>query len=222
MTRIGFIGFGKMAEALWSSFRHQADVDGASTYEVNPIRIAVATDLGMTISQSINDVISSSNITFLCVKPQILSTLGQYDAGDSIVISILAGKSIATVGKTIQSRKLVRVMPNTPCMVNQGMAAVAWSDGVNDTEKSLVRALLGANGRVEDVPEEWMDVVTGISGSGPAFLYRLAESAIAAAADCGMPPDVAIRLRMCPHPVAPRSLGWMYLIAAISLPDLPT
>ncbi len=193
--KLGFIGFGKMAEALWNGAKSQVSTDGHCAFEINDSRRNAASALGLEVT-SIGQLSKQSTAVILCIKPQNLSDFPAIDWGNSrpIIVSILAGTSIATLAKKFPGLPIARAMPNTPCMVGEGMSAITFSDDVSETQAQDIQTLFRSTGDVVVVPESWMDMITGISGSGPAFLYRLFGSAIAAAATQGIPESVAIQL----------------------------
>ena len=192
---LGFIGFGKMAEALWNGAKPQLAPDGHCVFEINGSRQTVATDLGLTVT-SVEALSQHATVIILCIKPQNLADLPVIDLGTHrpIIVSILAGTPIEAIAEKFPGLPIARVMPNTPCMVGEGMSAITFSDNVSDKQAIDIQTLFRATGDVVVVPESWMDMITGISGSGPAFLYRLFGSAISAAATQGIPESIAIQL----------------------------
>ena len=193
---IGFIGFGKMAEALWEGFK--STYSKAYAFDPSPARQIEAQALGIQVVTTIPDIMEQSTQIFLCIKPQSLPDIATQVVplkSNQELISILAGIRITTLQDAFGTKgSIVRVMPNTPCMVGAGMSALTFSDRTSDAQKNRLLDMFRLTGDAIEVPESWMDAVTGISGSGPAFMYRLAESAIDAGARYGMPTETAIRL----------------------------
>ncbi len=180
-----------MAEAIWVG----AKAPGRHyVYEINEDRQLRAQELGLTVV-SMTDLFQSASLIFLCIKPQNFLDLDvpNTDATPTIV-SIMAGVTMARLTDKFPGYPLARVMPNTPCMVGEGMSAVTVSDTVTPNIAKWIQSIFKNTGEVATVPESWMDVVTGISGSGPAFLYRLCHSAITVGNTVGMPPEMAIQL----------------------------
>jgi len=179
--RIGFVGFGNMAKALWGGF---------STLGV----IGLACDPNPTTTEgisflSLNELIDQSEILFLCVKPQIFREM-IFPVVSQPVVSIMAGVGLKELSQSFQT--VIRLMPNTPMSVSEGMTAICYPPDL--TSNSILEMLLLTCGRILHVEESWMDVVTAISGSGPAFLYRLADIARLWAMDHGVPDRVATEL----------------------------
>ena len=150
---------------------------------------------GVTVTGDAGAVVRAADATFLAVKPQDVqtATAGMEDS-DALVISILAGVSLAALGARLPRARLVRVMPNTPCLVGAMAAGFAFADGVDSGDRALVRRLLTAAGVALEVPEEQLDAVTGLSGSGPAYFARFIEWLSAAGVQQGLAPEVATEL----------------------------
>ncbi len=136
----------------------------------------------------------------LAVKPQTLDAaapaLGAMVGPSTLVLSIMAGKTIADIAARIPAaRAIVRAMPNTPAAVGRGISGVCASAGVSADQRALADALLSAIGRVEWLAsEDLIDAVTAVSGSGPAYVFLLAECMAAAGEKAGLPRDIAERL----------------------------
>ena len=150
---------------------------------------------GVTVAGEAGAVLRAADATFLAVKPQDVqvATAGMEDS-DALVISILAGVSLAALGARLPRARLVRVMPNTPCLVGAMAAGFAFADGVGSGDRALVQRLLTAAGVAIEVPEEQLDAVTGLSGSGPAYFARFIEWLSAAGVQQGLAPEVATEL----------------------------
>jgi pyrroline-5-carboxylate reductase len=135
----------------------------------------------------------------LAIKPQMLEAaapaLSPLVGPDTLVLSILAGKRVADLASRLPARAFVRAMPNTPAAVGRGVTGAYPSPGVEPGQRSLAQTLLSAVGSVEWVEtEELIDAVTAISGSGPAYLFYLAECLAAAGVAAGLPDELAARL----------------------------
>lgn len=180
--RIGFIGMGKMAQAIWFGLSHAglAKADKTSFYDIS---IAQRTYLEQTLSikfQELSTLVQQSDVILFCVKPQnitaLLSDFPKMDLQKKLLISILAGTPIKTfesyLGTDIQ---VVRVMPNTPALVQAGMSVLAFNAYVTPAYQDFAKQIFKSLGEIEIASESLIDVVTGISGSGPAFLYRIAD-----------------------------------------------
>jgi pyrroline-5-carboxylate reductase len=139
-------------------------------------------------------------ILILAIKPQSLDAaaagLAPFAGSGTLVISILAGKTIANIAARLPGAKaIIRAMPNLAVEVGRGVTGLAASEAVTSRERAATEALLAATGRVEWVAsEELIDAVAAVSGSGPAYIFYLAECLTNAGAELGLPQDVAARL----------------------------
>lgn len=198
---IGFIGAGQMARALASGFIRSGVSAGASLAACDP---APAAREGFTSSVPDAAVFSEhaelaahSDVIFLAVKPQYLADACQALApalNGQLVVSIVAGASLYELRRLLSTERLIRVMPNTPCLVGAGASGFALDDGASDEDRALVQQLLEGVGLAVCVPETQLDAVTGLSGSGPAYVFLLLEAMADGGVRMGLPRDVAMRL----------------------------
>jgi pyrroline-5-carboxylate reductase len=140
-----------------------------------------------------------ADVVVLCVKPQVFADAAPaakaFVGPDTLVISIMAGVTIAAVSHLMETARVIRAMPNTPGQIGKGVTAVVAAPGCTDADRQLAALLLEPLGTVETIPNErLMDVVTAVSGSGPAYVFLLAEVMAAAAEAEGLPADIAARL----------------------------
>ena len=140
-----------------------------------------------------------AGVIVLAVKPQVLDSvlpaLRALIGPETVVLSIAAGKTIATMEEGLGPCAIVRAMPNTPAQVGRGISAAVANAATNDRQKALVDALLSAVGRVDWVTDEGLiDVVTAVSGSGPAYVFHMVEALAAAGVAAGLEPGMAARL----------------------------
>ncbi len=155
-------------------------------------------ETGITIVSGNAEVCAAADVLVLCVKPAdalaALREMGSALAG-KLVISIVAGLPIAALQEAAGAKaRIVRVMPNTPALVHKGAAAYALGPGATAEDASATELLFGAVGTVCRVKEELLDVVTGLSGSGPAYLYTVIEALADGGVLMGLPRDLAIQL----------------------------
>ena len=130
------------------------------------------------------------------VAPEVVPTLAPYLGGNTVVVSIMAGRTIAFLeGALSRDAAIVRAMPNTPAAIGRGITVAVPNTRVSQRQRELVSMLLSATGAVEWIDDEaLMDAVTAVSGSGPAYVFLLAEALAWAGAASGLPPDLAARL----------------------------
>jgi pyrroline-5-carboxylate reductase len=164
-----------------------------------PARSALAADTGIAVLETNPPVVERSDVLVLAVKPQVMTQLlteiRPLVGPGHLVISIAAGISIATLSEGLGSeRRLVRVMSNTPALLGEGASAYALGPRVEADDGAVVRAFLDSVGRAVQVPESMLDAVTGLSGSGPAFVYLMIEALSDGGVRMGLPRDIATTL----------------------------
>lgn len=148
-----------------------------------------------TRAQSNEEAAEQSDILFLAVKPQVIEkVLPEISGFSKCAVSIMAGIPLIRLKQFLPAAQLVRVMPNTPCLVGAMAAGCSFEKDVPEEVRQQVHRLLSTSGIVEDVPENLMDAVTALSGSGPAFMARLFDYFIQAAQETGLPAETARRL----------------------------
>jgi pyrroline-5-carboxylate reductase len=200
--RWGFIGAGKMASALIRGMLRAGVTtrDRVSASDpVAAIRDDLAREAGIEGTPSNLAVVGRSDVVVLAVKPQsmgqVLGELAPAITHDHLVVSIAAGVSIATMGAALGAgRRIVRVMPNTPALLGEGASAFAMGPCATAGDAAVVQAFLESVGRAVRVPEAQLDAVTGLSGSGPAFVYLIIEALSDGGVRAGLPRDVATML----------------------------
>ena len=198
--RLALLGAGVMGETVLSGLV-RAGWDPATIVATDrrPERVAeLEAAYGITMTSNV-DAVAGAETVLLVVKPQdMTSLLGEIapalDAS-TLVVSMAAGVDTATLEAGLPAgQPVVRVMPNTPAQVDEGMAAVAAGSSATDDHLERVRDILTATGRVAIVPERYLDAVTAISGSGPAYLFFVVEAMIEAGVHLGLPRDVSTEL----------------------------
>jgi pyrroline-5-carboxylate reductase len=199
---IAFIGGGNMGEAMLAAVLEEGLVrpEAISVSDVSQERRkALAKKYGVAATTSNLEAISAKEMIVLAVKPQNLAEVtaelgGKLKAGQ-VVLSIVAGARIDTLSKGLKHQAVARAMPNTPAQISQGMSVWTATPEVNEEEKGLVAAILGAMGveiYVDD--EKYIDMATAVSGSGPAYFFLMIEALVEAAAAIGLPRDMAQQL----------------------------
>jgi pyrroline-5-carboxylate reductase len=136
-----------------------------------------------------------ASVQLLAVKPQMLDAVAasapprsaMSESGSSLLISVLAGIPLARLQDLFPGRVCVRAVPNTPCLVGQGLTGLAWGDGVSDQEKRQVRSFFEPVSEVLDLPEERLDAFLSLTSSGPAYVALMAEAMADGAVAVGMP-----------------------------------
>jgi pyrroline-5-carboxylate reductase len=199
--QIGFLGAGRMATALAKGWLRAGLVRADHCRASDPLasaREAFTAETGCSAKAGNHEVAAASEVLILAVKPQsmaaLLEEVRSCIAG-RLIVSIAAGISLRQLAATLDSGcRLIRVMPNTPCLI--GCSASGYSPGANATVEdiALVDGLLNAVGVAFRLPEHLLNAVTGLSGSGPAFVYLMIEALSDGGVRMGLPRDVATAL----------------------------
>jgi pyrroline-5-carboxylate reductase len=197
---LGFLGGGNMAEALLRGLLETGTCSAERLWaaDVNPERLAyLARTLGVHTTRDNAELLAECPLVLLAVKPQQLPDLlkslqTHFVPSRHTVLSIAAGVPLAVLEKWLgQPLKLVRLMPNTPAKLRAGATAFCLGKLCGEAEKKLVEQLFAAVGTVAQVGEESMNAVTALSGSGPAYVFRLCEVMAQAGEALGLSAPVA-------------------------------
>lgn len=193
------VGAGKMGGAMLEGWhRLGLKFDNAAVIEPEPTPELMALgQRGLRINPALDTIAAAAVV--IAVKPQsapqALPAIKPVIRDDTVVISIMAGRTLAFLEKALPGAALVRAMPNTPAAVGRGITVAVPNARVSRAQRDLAHRILAATGGVEWVGDEaLMDAVTAVSGSGPAYVFLLAESLGRAGAAAGLPPDLAARL----------------------------
>jgi pyrroline-5-carboxylate reductase len=215
--RIGFIGGGNMAEAFIGAFI-KSGIIGKAMIRVSDVREERLHELrnafGINATHDNHMVFRESDVVVIAVKPQtmddVLGAIGENPlnfegVARKLVISIAAGIPIRKIEKLLYASlneagrlktPVIRVMPNTPALVCEGMSGMRANRYATREDMDLTRKILESVGQVQEFPEEEMDAVTALSGSGPAYVFFLAECMIDAGLRVGFAPVDAVQLTM--------------------------
>lgn len=200
--RIGLIGAGKMATALAQGWLAQNQVTSDALISSDPIPEALqsfALATGARTSSENQEVVDNSDVLVLAVKPQVMNSvldgIASLVTQEHLVISIAAGVTLSQIQQRLgDERRLVRVMPNTPCLINAGAAGFALGGVATPEDAKLVQSLLECTGIAFELPERLLNAVTGLSGSGPAYVYQMIEALSDGGVKVGLPRNVATQL----------------------------
>lgn len=198
---LGVIGAGNMAEALLRGAIAANVVDCNAVIVSDPDfsrRQFFTRELGVTTSED-NSAAAAAPRVLLAVKPQVigraLEGIAQAVRPDATVISIAAGITTDFIAEKLAGRgRIVRVMPNTPMLVGAGVSALCKGAGATDADLAWAERLFAACGKTVRVDEPMIDVVTAVSGSGPAYFFYLIEAMVAAGVAEGLDADEAAGL----------------------------
>lgn len=197
--KISFIGAGNMGSAIIggivaSALAKPCDITVAD--RDNDKLKKINSQYGVNITTSNTDCIDC-DMLFLCVKPNVIynviDEIKNTVLKDTIIVSIAAGQSIKKMTDAFgKSVKIIRVMPNTPALVGEGMAALSLGDTVTRTEAQAVLEIFNSIGKAEIVPESLMDTVTALSGSSPAYVFMFIDAMVEMATKSGMEREQAL------------------------------
>ncbi|MEW5866815.1 MAG: pyrroline-5-carboxylate reductase [Bacillota bacterium] len=199
---IGFIGSGTLASILVKGMIKAGSVKPGDIIasDVDTERLSrLAEETGARVTPSNKAVVDAANVLFFTVKPQVIDEvvdeISRHIRADQLVVSPVAGVTTESLESAIPRKvRLLRIMPNTPCLVMQGVIAV--SKGRHATQKDVTELsdLLGPLGTIITVQENLMDSVTALSGSGPAFVYTMIEALADGGVRVGFSREVALQL----------------------------
>ncbi|MEO0705384.1 MAG: pyrroline-5-carboxylate reductase [Cyanobacteria bacterium J06649_5] len=214
-VRLGMIGGGVMGEALLSRLLSQGLYSPEEILLGEPSserREVMSEQYGIQTTERNRDVIKASRVILLAIKPQIFKLVARdfaavradIDAGSGpltpdsppLLLSILAGVPLAQLEDAVPGWPVVRAMPNTPATVGAGMTAIALGSRASSDHAELAREVFSAVGEVVTVPESLMDAVTGLSGSGPAYVSIMIESLADGGVASGLPRAIANQLAL--------------------------
>jgi len=198
---IGFLGAGQMATALAKGWLSAGLLDAAASLASDPYpaaraKFTAATGLHCVATNA--EVTQAAQVLVLAVKPQtmaaLLAEIRPHLSPQHLVVSIAAGVTLKQLAELGSETRLVRVMPNTPCLLGESASAYAVGSSATAADGELVGQLLRAVGKAFALPEHLLDAVTGLSGSGPAFVYVMIEALADGGVRMGLPRDVALTL----------------------------
>jgi pyrroline-5-carboxylate reductase len=202
VKKLALVGAGKIGEALLS---------GILSSQLVPVTHVVATDADRTRADYIGEkygvrtytnnrqAVAGADLVLLCVMPQrvkdILREIRKDVRHDVLVISVAASVTTRLIEQELdRGVRVVRVMPNTPCLIRQGMSALCRGKHATDEDLKIAQAIFGSMGRAVVVDERHMDAITGLSASGPAYVYMIIESLAEAGVKLGLPRELSTEL----------------------------
>ena len=199
---IGFLGAGKMATALARGFVNAEIVFPREIIASDPFdtaRKTFAAEIGAKTGTANADVAKFANVLILATKPdQVPAALAEISGAftkNHLLISIAAGVTLAKLENALPAgARVIRVMPNTPALVGEGASAFALGQSATAADGELAKKLLSAVGVAFQVKESLLDAVTGLSGSGPAYVYQFIEALSDGGVASGLPRDISTKL----------------------------
>ena len=200
--KLGVIGGGVMAEAIVSRLLQQKIYNPQQVLISEPTTARCQywhSEYQVNTTNDNQQVLDSCSVVLLAIKPQIFTvvtsslTVNQ-EVNSPLILSILAGVPLEKLNQQFSQLPVIRVMPNTPALVGEGMSAIAVNNLVQESQLSTATRMLEAIGSVIQVPEYMMDGVTGLSGSGPAFVALMIEALADGGVASGLPRSIALKL----------------------------
>ena len=196
--KIGFIGAGNMGGAILRGYAPIAGDNEIYVYNrTESARKALEAEFeAVTACDSAAELVTKSDIVMLGIKPNgfadFLPTIAEVCTDDKIIVSMAAGISIGFIESYLgEKQPVIRVMPNTPAMVGEAMTSASRNGNVSDEMMASVLGIFAGIGRIEEVDEEMIHTVIGVSGSSPAYTYMYIDALIQAAVENGMPAEKA-------------------------------
>lgn len=207
--KIGFIGAGNMANAIFAGIKKSNIMDVKDIYVNSRTKASidkVSLNYGFNITLDAHEVVKNApDIVFICVKPQVIDYVAsdiKSDIGkNQVIVSIAAGKTLEYLREHFGTKNVIRIMPNTPCLVGAGISAVTYekiifedkkNEDLNNKLKEVLK-IVSAMGEYEIVEEKYIDAITQVSGASPAWIFMLIEALADGGVLCGMPRDMAYR-----------------------------
>ncbi len=198
-NRLGFIGAGVMAESMIAGLLAKDIVTAEEIVASHPRedrRRRLTERFGVTVVETNEEVAERANLVFLTIKPQVLpqvmSELRGKLGSNQVVVSILAGAPLRALRRGLEHGAIVRVMPNTPAQIGEGMSVWCGTEDVTEDQRAQVRAVLAALGEeIEVDTEKYVDMATALSGTGPTYVFMMMEALIDAGVHMGFPRRLA-------------------------------
>lgn len=198
---VGFMGCGMMASAFMEGLVSKKVVNDPSSIWCSDVwkpSVEKAAKKGYSATETNADVCKNAkDAVVIAVKPDVVKDvcvdIGKTES-NAVIISIAAGVTIETLESLLPGRRVVRVMPNTPCLVGEAASGYAMGSLCTDTDREIVQKLLGAVGVAKEIKEILLNAVTGLSGSGPAYVYQFIEALADGGVRSGLPRAAAMEL----------------------------
>ena len=190
----GFIGAGNMGGALATAVYKSVKTLAVFDMDTKKTEALKKTLKKIEITDTA-DLAGNSRFVFLAVKPNVILTVaaglkGQLSA-DTVVVTMAAGVALAEICKAVGTDRCIRIMPNTPAAVGQGMILYCCGAGISEADEGEFLAVMKAAGVIDKLDEKLFDAAAALSGCGPAYVYMFAEALADGAVACGVPRDKA-------------------------------
>lgn len=199
MNKVVFVGAGSMAEAVIAGIIERGAIAPHNVYVMNKSDderlISLQNKYGISIACKEKEILKEADLVVLATKPkdihQVMADIRPLLQNEAAILSVIAGISIDTMESGLGKRAIARSMPNTSATIGKSATGVVMNAAVNEMMRGHIFGLLAAIGLVKEVEEDDLHTVTALSGSGPAYVYYLAEALEEAAADQGLTKEIA-------------------------------
>ncbi len=199
---IALIGAGQMGQALARGFCNSGECDPAAVIAYDPSLAAEKTLQnsipGVRLTKTAAEATRAARYVILAVKPQHAASVCQEIQpalqDGAIIISIIAGLPTSWLSGKLKTSRIVRVMPNTPCLIGHGVSAISTPPELDPKESKTIQRLFSTVGVVHNVPESLLDAVTAVSGSGPGYVALLIDALADGGVQAGLPRQLALDL----------------------------
>ena len=189
--KIGFIGTGNMGGALARAAAKSGEAELLLANRTPEKARALADAIGAAVCDN-TAAAGEADHLFLGVKPQMLSALaeelgGVIEESECVLVSMLAGVTLERLEALFPGKRILRIMPNTPCAVGSGMLFLCRGSLAAEQDAEAFRQLMACAGRIDEIPEKWMDAASAVAGCGPAFAYMFVQALADGGVECGLP-----------------------------------
>ncbi|XP_057719055.1 pyrroline-5-carboxylate reductase isoform X2 [Arachis stenosperma] len=199
--KLGFIGAGKMAESIARGAVRSGVIPASrilTASHSNSSRGDAFQSFGVSLLSSNDDVVRESNVVIFSVKPQVVKDvvlkLNPLLTKNKLLVSVAAGVKLHDLQEWAGHNRFIRVMPNTPAAVGEAASVMSLGGAATEEDANLIAKLFGSIGKIWKADEKYFDAVTGLSGSGPAYVYLAIEALADGGVAAGLPRDLALKL----------------------------
>ncbi|KAL1351174.1 hypothetical protein HN51_015122 [Arachis hypogaea] len=199
--KLGFIGAGKMAESIARGAVRSGVIPASRIFTAshsNSSRGDAFQSFGVSLLSSNDDVVRESNVVIFSVKPQVVKDvvlkLNPLLTKNKLLVSVAAGVKLHDLQEWAGHNRFIRVMPNTPAAVGEAASVMSLGGAATEEDANLIAKLFGSIGKIWKADEKYFDAVTGLSGSGPAYIYLAIEALADGGVAAGLPRDLALKL----------------------------
>lgn len=198
INKIGFIGCGKMGSAIISGILKTGYTSIIGSEMNQDIANDASKRLGINVIADSEKLVKDSDIIFIALKPQyVLETLNKVKTffnENKIIVSVAAGVTTTKIAEILPQNPIIRVMPNTPALIGEGAFGIAKGNLASQEQVDYIKKLLSSIGECIEIDEKQIDIVTALSGSGPAFFYKVIEEMARGAEKLGLDYNKALSL----------------------------